>query len=242
MSLKLLYAVWIFQRSFDVICYDRWVFSEGYKSYFKDWCFINLQPTCLFFFSLFWPNEMTILSKVCNPDNFESRNLLKLRFINIWGLSSNFVGCLTLLELKSPHFLALFKTSLDDSIDSSNFSVGGYIPLIGFAFYIFNWLYFIRCLNPFSSINHLLCLCERFLMFSLSLRTVFDAILSNIDEVLPNYLLNLFLASVPSICPTVTFPPLWNPDLASFISFRWLSFKLKRSLFSSWLGQFLWSF
>ena len=113
-----------------------------------------------------------------------------------------------MLELKSPHFLALFKASLDDSIDSSNFPVRSYIPLIRFAFYIFNWLYFIRCLSPFSSVNHLLCLCERFLMFSLSLRTVFDAILSNIDKVLPNYLLNLFLASVPSICPTVTFPPL----------------------------------
>ena len=32
-------------RSLCVICYDRWVFSVGCKNYFKDWCFMNSQPT-----------------------------------------------------------------------------------------------------------------------------------------------------------------------------------------------------
>ena len=31
-----------------VICYNRWVFSEGNKNYFKDWCLMNSQPTSLF--------------------------------------------------------------------------------------------------------------------------------------------------------------------------------------------------
>ena len=41
--------------------------------------------------------------------------------------------------------------------------------------YVFDWLYFARCLACFSSIDHLLHL----------LSTVFDSVSSNIDEVLP---------------------------------------------------------
>ena len=54
---------------------------------------------------------MVILSKACKPDNFESHNSLKL-------------------ESNSPDILALFETNLNDSIDSVNFSVRGYLPLI----------------------------------------------------------------------------------------------------------------
>ena len=63
-------------------------------------------------FDLFLTHEMTILSKGRKPDNFESHNSLKLSFTNIRGLPLNFVKC-------------------DDSIDSRNFSVRGYLPLIG---------------------------------------------------------------------------------------------------------------
>ena len=63
-------------------------------------------------------------------DGFESHNSLKLSFINIWGLLSNFVQCESLLESNSPNILALCETNLDDSIDSANFSVRGYLPLI----------------------------------------------------------------------------------------------------------------
>ena len=45
-------------------------------------------------------------------------------FTNIQGLCSNFV------ESNSPDILALYKTNLDDSIDSGNFSLRGYFLLI----------------------------------------------------------------------------------------------------------------
>ena len=35
-----------------------------------------------------------------------------------------------MLQSNSPHILALYKTNLDDSIDSGNFSVRVYLPLI----------------------------------------------------------------------------------------------------------------
>ena len=73
---------------------------------------------------------MAILSKACKPDNFELHNSLKLTFTNIWGLHSNFVDCESFLESKFPDILALCETNLDDLIDSANFSVRGYIPLI----------------------------------------------------------------------------------------------------------------
>ena len=73
---------------------------------------------------------MAILSKSCKPDNFEFHNSLKLSFTNIRGLLSNFVDCESFLESNSPAILALCETNLDDSIDSGNFSVRGYLPLI----------------------------------------------------------------------------------------------------------------
>ena len=73
---------------------------------------------------------MTISSKACKPDNFESHNSQKLSFTNIRGLSSNFVDFESFLESNSPDILALCETNLDDSIDSGNFSVRGYLPLI----------------------------------------------------------------------------------------------------------------
>ena len=136
---------------------------------------------------------MTILSKACKPDNFESYNSLKLSFTNIRGLRSNFVDCDSFLESNSPDILALCETNLDDSIDSGNFSVRGYLPLIrkdssthmhglavyvkeGLPFardlslenssdsYVFDWVYFTQCLTSFSSIDYLLQLCPRFLI------------------------------------------------------------------------------
>ena len=122
---------------------------------------------------------MTILSKVCKPDKFESYNCLKLSFTSIWGLCLNFVERESFLESKSSDTLALCETNLDDYIDSGNFSVKGYLPLIwkdsiihmdGLAvyvkegsprwilIYVFDCLYFIQYLTSFSSISHLLCL------------------------------------------------------------------------------------
>ena len=75
-----------------VICYDRWVLSEGNKNYIKDWCIMNSVYLSVFYLFLTqW--MMSILSKGCKPDNFESHNSLKFSFTNIRGLRLNFVEC-----------------------------------------------------------------------------------------------------------------------------------------------------
>ena len=81
-------------------------------------------------FDLFLFHEMAVLSKGRKPDSFVSKNSLKLSFTNTRGLHSNFVECETFLESNTPDFLALCETNLDESIDSGNFSVRGYLPLI----------------------------------------------------------------------------------------------------------------
>ena len=73
---------------------------------------------------------MAILSKGCKPDNFGSHTSLKLSFTNIRGLRSNFVECESFLDLSPPDILALFETNSDESVDSGNFSVRGYLPII----------------------------------------------------------------------------------------------------------------
>ena len=73
---------------------------------------------------------MAILSKASQPDNFKSHNSLKFSFTNIRGLHLNFVDCESFLESNSLDILPLCETNLDDSIDSGNFSVRGYLPLI----------------------------------------------------------------------------------------------------------------
>ena len=99
---------------------------------------------------------MAILSKACKPDDFELHNSLKLSFTNIRGLHLNFVDCKSFLESNSPDILALCETNLDDSIDSGNFSVRGYLPLIrkdssthmhGLAVYVKEGLPFARDLS-----------------------------------------------------------------------------------------------
>ena len=141
---------------------------------------------------------MAILSKACKPDNFELHNSLKLSFTNIRGLRSNFVDCESFLESNSPEILALCETNLDDSIDSDNFSVRGYLPLIwknssthmhdlkvyvkeGLPFkqdlslensadsYLCFQLSLLQCLTSFSSIDHLLQLyAQFFILFHLT--------------------------------------------------------------------------
>ena len=73
---------------------------------------------------------MAILSKGCKPDSSESHNSLKLSFTDIRGLRLNFAECESFLESISPNIPALCETDLDDSIDSGNFSIRGYLPLI----------------------------------------------------------------------------------------------------------------
>ena len=109
---------------------------------------------------------MAILSKACKPDNFEPHTSLKLSFMNIRGLRSNFVDCESFLEPNSPDIPALCETNLDDSIDSGNFSVTGYLPLIrkdssthmhGLAVYVKEGLPFARDLSLESPADSYLC-------------------------------------------------------------------------------------
>ena len=147
---------------------------------------------------------MVILSKVCKPGNFESRNSLKLSFTNIGGLCSNFVDCESFLESNSPGILALCETNLDDSVDSGSFSVRGYLPLIRIdssthmhclAIYLTEGLPFAPDLSLGNSTVFYLCfrlallhsVSDFFFLYSSpssSLSTVLDSISSNIDEVL----------------------------------------------------------
>ena len=147
---------------------------------------------------------MAILSKACKPDNFELRNSLKLSFTNIQGLRSSFFDCESFFESNSPDILVLCETNLDDSIDSGNFSVRGYLPLIrkdssthmhGLAVYVKEELPFAWDLSLENSADSYLCFrltllhsvsCFFFLYRSPSLLLcmVFDSISSNIEEVL----------------------------------------------------------
>ena len=140
---------------------------------------------------------MTILSKACKPDNFESHNSLKLSFANIQGLRSNFVDCESFLESNSPDILALCETNLDDSIDCGNFPVRCYFStrMHSLAVYVKEELPFARKLSLENSAGSNSC-CRLALLRSVSyfffhyrspswsLRTIFDSISSNRDEVL----------------------------------------------------------
>ena len=102
-----------------VICYNRWVLIEGQE--------ITLMIGIVF--NLFLSQWIMAISKGCNPGNFELRNSLNLSFTNVWGLCSNFVECESFLESNTPDTV-LCDTNLDDSFDSGNFFVRGYLPLI----------------------------------------------------------------------------------------------------------------
>ena len=108
---------------------------------------------------------MAILSKACKPDNFESHNPVKLCFTNIRGLRLNFVDCESFFESNSPDILALFETNLDDSIDSGNFLVRGYLltrkdsstDMDGLAVYMKEGLPFAWDLSLENSADSYLC-------------------------------------------------------------------------------------
>ena len=147
---------------------------------------------------------MAILLKACKPDNSEFHVSLKFSITNILGLRSNFVDCKSFLESKSSNIPSLCEANLDDSIDSGNFSVRGYLPLIPKDFgthmsalivYVKEGLPFVPDLSLENSADSYLCfrlallhlLSYFFFLYqspSSSLCMVFDSISSNIDEVL----------------------------------------------------------
>ena len=109
---------------------------------------------------------MAILAKASKPDNFESRNSLKLSFNNIQGLCSNFVDCESILESHSHEILALCETNLNGSIDSGNSFVRGYLLIIwkvssthmhGLVVYVMEGLPFARDLPLQNYADSYLC-------------------------------------------------------------------------------------
>ena len=127
----------------------------------------------------------------------------------------NFIGCESFLEPDSPGMLALCETNLDDSIDSCNFSARVYFLLIqkdsvihtyDLAVYVKEGLPFAQDVCLENSADSYLCfglalvhsvsyLFLDYRLHSLSLRMVFDAISSNIDEVLsinPSAIISVF--------------------------------------------------
>ena len=132
-----------------------------------------------------------------------------------------FCWTLTFLESNSPDSLAVCETNLDDSIDSGNFSVTGYPPLIrkesvtlmhGLAVYVKEGLPFAWYLSLENSADFYLCfwlaLLDTVSYFfflcrspSSSLYIAFDAISSNIDEVLSiNPSANVFVFGDINVC------------------------------------------
>ena len=124
--------------------------------------------------------------------------------MNIRGLQSSFVEFESFLESNSPDILDLRGTNWDDSIDSGNFSVMGYLPLIrkdsithiyGLAVYVKEELHFAQDLSLENSADSYLCFrldllnSVSYFVFlfrspSSSLCTISDSITCKIDEVL----------------------------------------------------------
>ena len=109
---------------------------------------------------------MAILSKGRKRDNFGSHGFLKLSFTNIRDLRSSFVESESFLESKSSDILALCEINLDVTIDSGDFSMRGYIPLIrkdsvtlmyDLAVYVKEKLRFAQDLSPESSADFYFC-------------------------------------------------------------------------------------
>ena len=144
-----------------------------------------------------------MLSKGCKPDNFESHNCWKLR---PFRPSCKFVECESFLESNSPDSLVLCKTNLDDSIDSGNFSLRGYVPLIlkdsilhVLAVYLKERLPFTQDLFLKNSADSVYVFNFFFLYRwpSSSLCMVFYSVLTNLDEVLSiNPTANVFVFNV----------------------------------------------
>ena len=157
-----------------------------------------------FYFNLFKLNELWRYYQKHVNQIILNQITLKVSFTNIRGLHSDFVDCESFLESNSPGILALCETNLDDSIDSGNFSVRRYLPLIGkdssahmhcLIVYVKERLPFARGFSQENSIDSYLCFwlallhSVSYFFFlcrspSWSLCKVFDSVTSNIDEAL----------------------------------------------------------
>ena len=149
-----------------------------------------------------------------------------------WGLCSNFVDCEFFLESNSPRILAVCETNLNDPVDSGNFSVKGYLPLMkeGPLFAL-----------DLSLENSYLCLLlDSYLCFRLALLNSFSYF--------------FFLYWSPSLSGVFVLQLLsfdWEILIMllsqSLLTFHQIHNRMPTSLhslllFSCWLGWSLWSF
>ena len=159
MFLQLFPVVWIFLRSPGLL---QWVSSQwGSQNYFRYWYLMN--SVYLSVFNQFLTQWiMVILSKGHNQITLNHTTLQNLAS-QIWGIPFNFFECESFLESV---IFALWETNLDDSIDSGNFSVRGYLPLIrkdssthmhGLAVYVKEGLPFAWDLSLENSADSYLC-------------------------------------------------------------------------------------
>ena len=109
---------------------------------------------------------MAILSKACKPDNFKLHSSLKRNFMIIRVLRIFLILNISLNQTQTPDILALCDTNLGVSIDSGNFSMRGYLPLIwedsstymhGLAVYVKEGLPFAWDLSQENSSDPYLC-------------------------------------------------------------------------------------
>ena len=137
---------------------------------------------------------MAILSKGCKPNNFESHNSLKHSFANIWGLCFNFIGCESFLEWNSWHFCCIW-----DKLGWLNWFwefLCGWSSSFNLKRFCYSYVWSCSlCKGKTSFLDSYLCFwmalihSVSYFFFhygssSFSLCTCFDAIWSNIDEVL----------------------------------------------------------
>ena len=122
---------------------------------------------CLSIFNLFKLNELwPYYQKHVNQKILNHATLQILALLIFEAFVRIFVDCESFLESNSPDILALCETNLDDSIDSGNFSVRGYLPLIrkdssthmhGLAVYVKEGLPFARDVSLENSADSYLC-------------------------------------------------------------------------------------
>ena len=127
-SLKLFLVVWIFLRFLGVICYGKWGSQLGSQKLLQG--MVSHEFTAyLSIFNLFKLNKLWSYYQKHVKQIILNRTTLWSLALRIFEPSFEFSWSPIFLESNS-EFVALRETNLDDSTDSGNFFVTGYLPLI----------------------------------------------------------------------------------------------------------------
>ena len=151
-SLQLFLVVWIFLRSFSVICYGRWILSEGHINYFKDWLYEYLMPSIEFCWLWFFP-WIKLSWHSCSVWD-------KPVWLNwLWQFL-----CEGLFSFNLKRFCYSYVWSHSLCEGKSSFCMGLISRKVQIITYVFDWLYLTQCLTSFSCIDHLLFFYVQFLI------------------------------------------------------------------------------